>query len=57
MSIPTPTVFKDLDFLETQHKLFITNTDAREVKSQLKVDTIFLRDLNIIDYSLLVMKI
>jgi hypothetical protein len=57
LSIPFTRVCKDLDFLELEKKLYLSRVDANAVKGQLKADTSFLRDLNIIDYSLLVMKV
>jgi len=47
-------VFKDLDFLEQGTKLEIGPKKKNLVVEQLKKDAIFLANLNIIDYSLLV---
>lgn len=50
-------VLKDLDFIHLEHQIEIDTTLAKELRTQLRIDTEFLRDLNIIDYSLLVMRV
>lgn len=50
-------VLKDLDFIHLEQQIEIDATFAKELRSQLRIDTEFLRDLNIIDYSLLVMRV
>lgn len=50
-------VLKDLDFIHLEHQMEIDTTLAKELRTQLRIDTEFLRDLNIIDYSLLVMRV
>jgi hypothetical protein len=50
-------VLKDLDFLRLEHHLDIDSSLARELKTQLRIDTEFLKRLNLIDYSLLVMRV
>ena len=56
-SISRSTVYKDLDFIRIEHKLYLSSFDTNDFKNQLKLDTSFLQGLNIIDYSLLVMKV
>jgi hypothetical protein len=50
-------VLKDLDFRRLEHQLDIDSTLAKELRMQLRFDTEFLKRLNLIDYSLLVMRI
>ena len=44
MSIPSSLVYKDLDFIHLEHKLYIPRKMTQLVKSQLKADTTFLKD-------------
>ncbi len=50
-------VLKDLDFDRLENQIEIDSNLAKELKNQLRIDTYFLTDLNIIDYSLLLMRI
>lgn len=50
-------VLKDLDFRRLEHQLDIDVSMAKELRTQLRIDTEFLMDLNLIDYSLLVMRV
>jgi len=48
---------KDLDFMKLEGKIEIDQIYAKEMKDQLQADTSFLKHLNIIDYSLLLMRV
>jgi 1-phosphatidylinositol-4-phosphate 5-kinase len=50
-------VLKDLDFNRLEGQIEIDSVLAKELRNQLRIDTSFLTDLNIIDYSLLLMRV
>lgn len=50
-------VLKDLDFRRLEGKLHIAPETAQRMRDQLQTDTEFLKGLNIIDYSLLVLRV
>lgn len=51
------TTLKDIDFMKEEGKLFINNQKKKNFQEAVLKDTIFLKNLNIIDYSLLVIRV
>lgn len=48
---------KDIDFLNLEYKIKIKNEKSKELAEALKKDSVFLRNLNLLDYSLLVVRV
>ncbi|XP_002732674.1 phosphatidylinositol 5-phosphate 4-kinase type-2 alpha-like [Saccoglossus kowalevskii] len=46
--------FKDNDFVDKNHKIYIGKEGKEELLAQLKIDVVFLSELKLMDYSLLV---
>lgn len=48
---------KDIDFINYEKNLKITNKFSQELRQTLAKDSKFLRSLNLLDYSLLIVKV
>lgn len=48
---------KDTDFLKLEGKIHISRDKIRNFRSVLRKDTLFLKNLNLIDYSLLIIRV
>lgn len=48
---------KDIDFMKMEKRLYIKNQLKTELRQIIEKDTLFLRGLNLIDYSLLIVKV
>ena len=48
---------KDLDFLKEEQRIRVASIQKKKLRKILEQDSIFLRDLNILDYSLLVVRV
>lgn len=48
---------KDIDFINYEKNLKITNKFSQELRQTLAKDSMFLRSLNLLDYSLLIVKV